>query len=105
MNIKFSYLYRDESNYKQYHSIVFDNPENQLINEIKQTITHCLIDSTWFVADEWNLPNQFFKEYPWDNEIDHNWHDLVSVEETELDSTEAITINMFLEKIRSLKKS
>ena len=83
MNIKLTYLYRNGANYKQYHSIVFPNPAAISAKEIQTTITNHLIDQSWFIAKEWNLPDLHFKEYPWDNEIDHECHEFASVEETE----------------------
>jgi hypothetical protein len=103
MNILFCYLYRDGSNYKQYHEIVFGNPLNRKIEEIENLLTQKLIDGLWFVAEEWDIPNQFFKEYPWDYETDHNWHEYIGIAETKNTITESSTIEEFLYLIEKTK--
>src|SRR5437763_1814172 len=100
MNILFCYQYRDGANYKQYNEIIFSNPLNRKIGEIEICITQKPIDRTWFVADEWKIPNQFFKEYTLDNEIDHNWHEFDGVKETKEEPTEKNTIEEFLSLIK-----
>jgi hypothetical protein len=82
MNIKLSYLYRDGANYKQFNEVVFHNPRNLSTQEIAATIKEKLIDSQWFVAKDWGLPDLHFKEFTWDSEIDHDWHEFESIEET-----------------------
>jgi hypothetical protein len=39
MNIKFTYLYRDAANYKQYNELVFANPNELPIQKIQSAIT------------------------------------------------------------------
>jgi hypothetical protein len=96
MNIKFSYLYRDGANYKQFNEVVFSNPNNLTGNEIEATIKKQLIDSEWFVAKDWKLPDMRFKEYAWDSEIDHDWHEFESIEETLEQVTTGNKIEHFL---------
>lgn len=81
MNIKFSYLYRDVANYKQWHEEVYSNQYNFPIEEIDEFIRNCLIDGEWFYVNEWKLKD--LHVYLWDNEIDHTWHEFDSVTETE----------------------
>ena len=89
MNMKFKYLYRDGSNYKQFNEVVFANLNNLTLKEIEEVIKENLIDSQWFVARDWGLTDLHFKEYAWDSEIDHSWHEFESIEETlELVTTE-----------------
>lgn len=102
MNILFCYKYRDGANYKQYNEIVFSNPLKREVKEIELIISEKLIDGLWFVADDWNIPNQFFKDYMWDNEIDHLWHEFDEIKETEEVVTEKNTIEDF---IRLVKKT
>lgn len=85
-NIKFSYLYRDGGNYKNYNSITFDNPDNIELSELENLILSKLIDGTWFYVNEWHLPDLHFNT--WDSEIDHLWHEFESVEY----SDEALTM-------------
>lgn len=103
MNIKFCYRYRDGANYKQYNELVFANPNNKPLKEIELTIQQNLIDEMWFVADDWNIPNQFFDEYLWNNEVDHNWHEFDGVEETTEQVTEQNNIEEFLSLVQKTK--
>ena len=98
MNIKFTYLYRDASNYKQHNEVVFANPNELIIQKIQSSITENLIDRNWFVAKDWNVPDLHFKEYDWDNEMDHNWHEFASVEET----NEPVTLKISIENLIDL---
>lgn len=96
MNIKFSYLYRDGANYKQFNEVVFSNPNNLPMNKIEATIKKRLIDSQWFVAKDWDLPDMHFKEHGWDSDIDHDWHEFEVIEETSEKVTEENSIEDFL---------
>ncbi len=99
MNVKISYLYRDGANYKQFNEVIFTNPQNVPVSEIEKSIKSFLIKGTWFFADNWSLPNQFFDDYMWNNEIEHNWHEMECIKETTLDATETITIEDFINQI------
>ena len=50
MNLKFSYLYRDGANYKNYNEVIFSNPNSRPVGEVDAIIKEGLIDRTWFVA-------------------------------------------------------
>ncbi len=69
MNIRFSYLYRDFSNYKKFNEIVFLNPTNKPLEEISQLIRDHLIEGEWFYSNEWKVPDLHFDN--WDIEDDH----------------------------------
>ena len=101
MNIKFSYLYRDGANYKNFNEVIFDNPSNRSREEIETVIRNSLIDETWFVADKWNLKNMHFQEFSWNSEIDHEWHEFDCLEETTEQSTEKKSIEDFLKLIQN----
>ena len=96
MNIKFNYLYRDGSNYKQYNEVIFSNPNAINVLYIWRAIKHHLISGQWFVAKEWALPDMHFKEYLFDTRIDHDWHEFEDVEETLSNPTQDGTIDDFL---------
>ncbi len=100
MNILFYYKYRDGANYKQHNEIVFSNPLKREIKEIELIILEKLIDGLWFVADDWSIPNQFFKEYNWDNKIDHNWHEFDGIKESDKEVTEKNTIEDFIAVVK-----
>ena len=103
MDILFCYQYRDGANYKQYNEIVFSNPLKRDLKEIESIIKEKLIDGLWFVADDWSVPNQFFKEYGWDNEIDHTWHEFQEIKETEEKVTKKNTIEDFIKAVEKTK--
>ena len=103
MNIRFSYLYRDGANYKNHKEVIFSNPQKKPLEQIEQIIRANLIDETWFVANYWNLPDMHFKEYASDPDIDHDWHEFDSAEETQETATEEISIEDFLDQIEKKK--
>ena len=105
MNIKFCYQYRDGANYKQYNELIFANPTNKSSQKIELIIRQYLIDEMWFVADDWNIANQFFKNYVFNNEIDHSWHEFDGVEETAEQVTEQNNIEQFLLLVQKTKFS
>ena len=98
-NIKFVYLYRDGGNYKQHNEIIFSNPNQRPLAEVEKIIRKNLIDNSWFVAKDWNIPDMHFKNYNWDNKIDHDWHEFDRLEETNGITFEPETIEDFLSKI------
>ncbi|SDI09838.1 hypothetical protein ACRQ5D_09060 [Mucilaginibacter sp. P25] len=79
-NIKFNYLYRDGGNYKNFNSIVFNNPQNILLPALEELIRSKLISQHWFYADQWQVADLHFDS--WDNELDHTFHEFESVEYT-----------------------
>jgi hypothetical protein len=58
------------------------------------------IDRCWFVAKDWNLPDMHFKEFDWDDEIDHQWHEFQAIEETNQAATTKMSVEEFIEGIR-----
>lgn len=100
MNIKFSYLYRDAGNYKNYNNIIFSNPINISVEQLENCIRNSLIEGLWFDAINWRLPDLHFEEYEWNTELDHNWHEFHLLKETTEDPTTETTIESFLKSIR-----
>lgn len=76
-NVRFNYLYRDGSNYKNFRSIVFGN---RSLIQIETVIRKNLIDGEYFYAEKWNLPQLFFEN---SNSDDHEFHEFESVEITD----------------------
>ena len=97
-NIRLSYLYRDAGNYKLFSQVVFRNPDNISLVEIRNKINACLIDGEFFEAKKWGLPELKFENYL--PELDHNWCEFEEVNTTLLEYTEERTIAEFLCKIR-----
>ena len=78
-NIRFIYMYRDASNYKQHGEAIFSN-ENQLeVDEIQKQIVACLNDGEYFIARQIHIEERFFDALYDD---DHPWHEFVRVEFT-----------------------
>jgi hypothetical protein len=104
MNIKFAYLYRDASNYKQYNEVVFANPNELPLEQIQRIITSNLIDGSWFIAKDWHLPDMHFKEYDWDDETDYDWHEFSGIEKTTDPATPKLLIEDFIGRINYIVK-
>jgi len=96
-NIKFSYLYRDGSNYKKYDSVVFSNPDGIDVAELENLIRSKLIDGEFFYATEWSLP-EFFTEYV-DFRIDPTWHEFVALAYTDEPANALCGLVEFMELI------
>lgn len=78
-NIRFAYLYRDASNYKQHGEAILSNETQLAVEEIDQTIRSRLSDGLFFIARQVQLEERFFAAV---NEDDHLWHEFVQVEST-----------------------
>jgi hypothetical protein len=98
MNIKFNYLYRDAANYKVFGSLIFSNPDGLNLLEIEARIREELIDGQFFDPDKWSIPRLQFEK--WESEFDHEWNEFEGVEETEEESSQPMSINQFLQKLK-----
>ncbi len=76
-NIKFSYLYRDSGNYKNWGFVILSNPDNLSLVDVEGIIKKKLIYDVWFYVDEWNLPDLRFNNLDLDE--DPTWHEFESV--------------------------
>lgn len=99
LNIKFNYLYRDASNYKQYGSVIFSNLNNLSILEIDDIIRNRLIEKLYFNHTEFGIPSLFFENK---NDDDHDWHEYENIEITNEISTDKRTIEEFLKQLESI---
>jgi hypothetical protein len=79
-NIRFAYLYRDASNYKQHGEVIFSNEKQPLLDEIEKQIRAFLNDGEFFIARQIHLTERFF-DVLYDD--DHPWHEFVSVTATD----------------------
>jgi hypothetical protein len=96
-NIKLSYLYRDSCNFKQFGFEIFSNNSKKELIEIENELRNKLIDREFFVANDWNLePLQNDLN---DFEIDHNWHEFESIEQTHEEVTTTVDILQFIRSI------
>ena len=96
-NIKFSYLYRDGGNYKNYGSVIFENSNGITLETLNAAIQSKLIDRTWFYAEAWGLPD--LRTNPFDVETDPTWHEFESVEYTADQATICFSIGYFIEML------
>ena len=79
MNVKFKYMYRDASNYKQHGDAIFRNSDFLPLDKIEQQIRACLQDGEHFIAQQVHIEERFFDAL---HEDDHPWHEFSGVENT-----------------------
>jgi hypothetical protein len=80
MNIAFHYLYRDGANYKNFNTVIFNNPTEISIEQLQEWLKLRLIWFDNFDATEWKIPDIHFGS--WDNEFDHTWHEFGGINYT-----------------------
>jgi len=99
-NIKFSYLYRDGANYKNFGEIVFENPDNIDLTELETIVRSKLIDETWFYANKWLVPDLHMAI--WNDEIDHTFHEFEYVSSTKESVNSQISLSKFMATLSKL---
>ncbi|WP_374517691.1 hypothetical protein [Undibacterium squillarum] len=75
--IRFSYLYRDAGNNKNFGSVIFANRHQHTQETLRSSIQRKLIDNLYFDAIVWQIPTLHFAEH--DPELDHGWHEFDDV--------------------------
>ena len=98
LNIKFSYIYRDSGNYKNFGSVVFNWDEQINIENLADLIRSKLIDGIWFYASQWHVPDLHFST--WDDEIDHTFHEFEMLEYTEENPDALLSLSAFAELVK-----
>jgi hypothetical protein len=78
-NIRFVYMYRDASNYKQHGEVILSNETPLTVEEVDKQIRSLLSDGLFFIARQVQVEERFFDVV---SEDDHPWHEYVSVEAT-----------------------
>ncbi|MEX0778778.1 MAG: hypothetical protein WD491_11485 [Balneolales bacterium] len=101
-NIKFSYLYRDGGNYKQFGYIIFSRNSKEFVEELERQLRSQLIEGMNFVASDWGVPE--LHAYPYDEDLDHGWHEFEGLEETEEEVNDDRTIEAFLGMVNKKSK-
>jgi hypothetical protein len=76
-NIRFAYMYRDASNYKQHGEAIFSNETHLPSDEIEKQIRSYLNEGEFFIARQVHLEERFF-EVLYDD--DHPWHEFLGVD-------------------------
>jgi len=79
MNVKFKYMYRDASNYKQHGVAVFSNPDHLPLDEVEKQIRACLQDGERFIARQALIEERFFDTL---HDDDHPWHEFNGLDTT-----------------------
>ena len=92
-NIKFSYLYRDAGNNKNFGFVIFANPGKLPTDQLKDTIVARLIDGEYFDHEAICVPDLYF---PIKNADDHSWHEFDNLETTTEKPTDKRTIENFV---------
>jgi hypothetical protein len=98
LNLKLNYMYRHGANYKQFGSVIFKNERMITPRFATDKIKEKLISTEFFVPQDWNLPR--LQKYPYEPEIDHEWHEFESFEWTDEDVTDNREISRFLNEIQ-----
>ena len=106
-NIRFVYMYRDASNYKQHGEVIFPNESLLSIEEIDQKIHSFLSDGLFFIARQVQVEERFFDVV---NGDDHPWHEYVQVETTAAPACDPIPehkrdIGIFLQDLEQANRS
>ena len=78
-NVRFVYMYRDASNYKQHGEVILSNETLLTDEEVDKQIRSLLSDGLFFIARQVQIEERFFDVV---SEDDHPWHEFVSVEVT-----------------------
>ncbi len=78
-NIRFVYMYRDASNYKQHGEVILSNETQRTVEEVDTQIRSLLSDGLFFIAQQVKIEERFFDVV---SEDDHPWHEYVMVEAT-----------------------
>jgi hypothetical protein len=78
-NIRFVYMYRDASNYKQHSEVILSNETQRTVEEVDRQISSLLSDGLFFIARQVQVEERFFDVV---SEDDHPWHEFVMVEAT-----------------------
>lgn len=112
-NTRFSYLYRDASNYKNHGDVVFSG---EFTPELEEKLTSVLNDGEYFIAHQVGIPEVFlwdkdleYDEYPVelvgtarykiDEEDDHVWHEFDGLSLTDAAPTDPRTIEEFIDEV------
>jgi hypothetical protein len=102
-NIKFIYLYRDSSNFKDWGEVVFFNEKEMDIDSISKDIIRHLDSGVFFVAEKISIPplDLYKEECPsWCNIWFHEYSDIEFTEERPTD-TQNRDFSVFLKELKS----
>jgi len=78
-NIKFSYLYRDGSNFKRWSDIVFTNPNDLSLDAVAKALGDAFDKDGLFIAHQVRVPEIFLYGKTDANADDHCFHEFYQV--------------------------
>jgi len=95
-------MYRDGSNFKRYEIVNISNPEKISIFSIREQVDDALSSLMPFpdqpiFRPEWvGFPTAFLCDLPGGqrNDDDHDWHELIAIEETAELPTSGVSLNV-----------
>jgi hypothetical protein len=79
-NIKFTYLYRDAANYKSWGEVIFTNPDQLSVEEIKSRLIGAFLPDNLFIASQISIPEKFLFLNGIFSRYDHCYHEFDEVE-------------------------
>ena len=100
-NIKFNYLYRDAGNYKNFGYAIFSNPESISVDEIKDKLEKAFKHKMFFIAQQIDLKELFFEDFPSDDDISFHEFDGLEVTVEPPNNLTKRTIKQFIELVDS----
>src|SRR5262249_17042651 len=106
-NIRFDYQYRDAGGSKTCNFVVFANPDDLCVEDIRRRIENALQETEFFIVDQVRIPEMFlYTNGSPDAELDHCFHHFDSVEETDNDPSDLHrrSINSFLGEVEFQSK-
>jgi len=105
-NIRFSYLYRDGSNYKAWGEVIFSNPENLIISEIETRLLNAFLPDKLFIANQISISEKFLFLGGDFTHNDHCYHEFDCIEVCEEGPTDALerSVNDFLQDVEIASK-
>jgi hypothetical protein len=77
-------------NFKNYGEVIFGNRLNRSPEEIRKQILRFLGTDNIFKASELRIPDLFFKNFPYDPELDYEMHEFFEVSQSEHSASDAI---------------
>ena len=106
-NVRFVYMYRDASNYKQHGEVILPNETQRTVEEVDTQIRSVLSDGLFFIARQVQIEERFFDVV---SEDDHPWHEYVSVEATTDPTFDPVPeqkrdISKFLKELKQANRS
>jgi hypothetical protein len=82
-NLRFSYLYRDGSNYKKWADVVFSNPDGLTCEVLRKEFAEAFLTDGLFIAHQVRIPEAFLWRANSIDPDDHCFHEFDGIEDTD----------------------